>query len=743
MKRRYQVLILTTAILSLLISISSCSKEKTKDSSSKVKATEETTNESTLPTFTPTPTSTPTPTPLPTNTPTPTPTPIPTYEIQKSEGFHEGRDWVSLGEPADEGTIALINSKGEILYKTDHEMLLAKLNIANVSGLVSHSTKMDHGYSVLYVSYNSNKEYRMENFLIIDQYGNEIYSSFKNNANDHYVFIEQFGDRFLVCKEVSSFSESSLVFQLVDPHGNIILDDVISDYDFSQDKYISESTGKLGYLGNGLYALDFNILDGYTPYSDWVYNYETNTFKHLENFLVEKACADGHIILSYVGNKGDHPIGSSSEDEYVEVSAEDIFNQDDFDNAIKSPENWFQHNLGVDLDDYNDGKWFDGDINDSPEYVDRVYKDKRGNTVLAIEDMPSTIDHYSGTPFENGYAFLEIWGADGNTYYCHIDETGHFLYEPMQFSDFSYSQSSSDVYYVAGGYVFIGDCYDGFSKVLTPEGKTLSIGFDDLSELENLEVVYKYDGTTILSNGFFNWTPEGITSLEGKVIDIAYEGDLEDSVDMDVSATVISDSNYVVKETSAETITFGSYEGEPIEWVVLEKKENGEMLLLSKSALDAKPYNEDITDSSWETSTLRLWLNGDFYETAFSKEEQERIIVHEVQNSGDDEFNTVPGNDTQDRVFLLSLREIHQYEDNIGICRATSFASSYLYPDEDGSVFFWLRDNMTTEDGVLPVAVIGGYSVLDENGDEICYPISWCGLDDGWVGVRPVIWIKG
>ncbi|MBP3696995.1 MAG: hypothetical protein J6J45_05560, partial [Clostridia bacterium] len=63
-------------------------------------------------------------------------------------------------------------------------------------------------------------------------------------------------------------------------------------------------------------------------------------------------------------------------------------------------------------------------------------------------------------------------------------------------------------------------------------------------------------------------------------------------------------------------ITFGSYEQdndlsngkEPIEWLVLDKQD-GKVLVISKYALDAKPYNDEYVDVTWETCTLRSWLN--------------------------------------------------------------------------------------------------------------------------------------
>ena len=62
----------------------------------------------------------------------------------------------------------------------------------------------------------------------------------------------------------------------------------------------------------------------------------------------------------------------------------------------------------------------------------------------------------------------------------------------------------------------------------------------------------------------------------------------------------------------------------------------------------------------WENSNLREWLNNDFLNTAFSAEKQNAVLQTEVDNGKDqgyDGFKTDGGNDTQDKVFLLSYAE--------------------------------------------------------------------------------------
>ena len=56
-------------------------------------------------------------------------------------------------------------------------------------------------------------------------------------------------------------------------------------------------------------------------------------------------------------------------------------------------------------------------------------------------------------------------------------------------------------------------------------------------------------------------------------------------------------------------------------------KEGERILVISKYALDAKPYNTNWVRRTWEGCSLRKWLNGEFYSRAFSPAEPERIVT--------------------------------------------------------------------------------------------------------------------
>lgn len=133
-------------------------------------------------------------------------------------------------------------------------------------------------------------------------------------------------------------------------------------------------------------------------------------------------------------------------------------------------------------------------------------------------------------------------------------------------------------------------------------------------------------------------------------------------------------------------VTFGRYpqtkagkDKTPIEWLVLARDGN-KALLISRYGLDAQPYNKDNTSVTWETCTLRTWLNGMFYNKAFSSAEQAAILTTNVDNSKSQCYsgwNTSGGNNTQDKVFLLSYAEASKY---FGVTYNSSNTKSRVAP---------------------------------------------------------------
>ena len=187
-------------------------------------------------------------------------------------------------------------------------------------------------------------------------------------------------------------------------------------------------------------------------------------------------------------------------------------------------------------------------------------------------------------------------------------------------------------------------------------------------------------------------------------------------------------------------ITFGAYEQdnntsngkEDVEWLVLEVRD-GKALVISKYALDCKPYDTSHTDVTWETCALRKWLNNDFLGSAFSAVEKAMIPTVTVSADKNPEYSTNPGNATQDQVFLLSITEANKYfnSDSERKCKPTDYAVAHgAYVNSgNGNCWWWLRSPGHDQ---LRAAYVLGDGYVDENGLNV-------DIDSG--AVRPALWI--
>ncbi len=159
-------------------------------------------------------------------------------------------------------------------------------------------------------------------------------------------------------------------------------------------------------------------------------------------------------------------------------------------------------------------------------------------------------------------------------------------------------------------------------------------------------------------------------------------------------------------------VTFGRYEQdndvatgmEPIEWVILElDEEEGSAFLVSRYVLDHQPYNSQMGNTEWETCSMRSWLNGTFLNFAFTPAEQSLILLSDVDNGpypDHPDFFT-GGNNTQDKIYLLSYAEYVQYiqGEQLGRCVPTAYAISRgVVPHENtidensrDTAAWWLR----------------------------------------------------
>ena len=189
-----------------------------------------------------------------------------------------------------------------------------------------------------------------------------------------------------------------------------------------------------------------------------------------------------------------------------------------------------------------------------------------------------------------------------------------------------------------------------------------------------------------------------------------------------------------------DVVFFGAYEQdnnsangkEDIQWQVLDTQD-GKILVISKYALDCKPYNNAYEDITWENCTLRKWLNSDFLNTAFTEEEQKMTPTVTVSADKNPEYSTNPGNATQDKVFLLSIQEVQQYfpsNFDARVCKPTAYAMANNAWESGSGSYWWLRSSGKIQSRA---AIVHSKGDIGVHGDKVNIEHN---------AVRPAMWIN-
>ena len=166
---------------------------------------------------------------------------------------------------------------------------------------------------------------------------------------------------------------------------------------------------------------------------------------------------------------------------------------------------------------------------------------------------------------------------------------------------------------------------------------------------------------------------------------------------------------------SGDIITFGTYEQDGnlangTEDIVITRDGN-KALVISKYCLEQMPFNSTLASVTWKNSTIRTWLNSDFYNNAFSSEERSKI------------FNTTfstEGVETTDKVFLLDEEDASFLPLSIRKAKATDYVST--------THCYWFLRNTGSASNAAYVSYNGELGYYEN-------------VDREW-WIRPVMWIN-
>ncbi len=190
-----------------------------------------------------------------------------------------------------------------------------------------------------------------------------------------------------------------------------------------------------------------------------------------------------------------------------------------------------------------------------------------------------------------------------------------------------------------------------------------------------------------------NWVSYGYYSGDGSYSDTMVQGDWMKYADFTYNGTkyrAVTFSQYRPWYTGYSSSSGNTYQDdngyttnniyyfkyEPLKWRVLDPSTG---LVLCESIIDSQAYSNTIyeygTDENgtaywndaehthyandYATSSVRAWLNDDFYNTAFSSSQKASILTSELDNKAySTSYSEYDSETTYDKVFLLSWSEM-------------------------------------------------------------------------------------
>ena len=303
---------------------------------------------------------------------------------------------------------------------------------------------------------------------------------------------------------------------------------------------------------------------------------------------------------------------------------------------------------------------------------------------------------------------------------------------------------------------------DSEAQITTCENAILEKNYQAAVALMNDGKYEKAISTFKALNGYSDSADQILECQYRKASKLLGEGNYADSYAIfitikgykDVDSLLVNDENLSAAREArwqaGNYVTFGSYpqtkagnDDTPIEWLILAR-DGDKALVISRYALDCVKYDTTTTpvtttSVTWETCSLRTWLNNDFYNKAFSAEEKESIVLSKVTADKNPSYSTNPGNDTNDNVFLLSIPEVNNYfEDKASRrCAPTDYAvkngawtdSSYKV-DGRASCWWWVRSpgfNSHSAAGVDYDGFVNSFG---------------CNVSLSNISVRPCVWVR-
>ena len=235
--------------------------------------------------------------------------------------------------------------------------------------------------------------------------------------------------------------------------------------------------------------------------------------------------------------------------------------------------------------------------------------------------------------------------------------------------------------------------------------------------------------------GTGDWRDGNMKPVDGMMLykDIPYNGNKYRAVKINqyrpCETGDTSSASYTVQDDNGYyTGNVYYFKYEPLTWRVLDPSEG---YVMCNQTIDSQAYQNFIYyngseyynskgctnyASDWVTSSLRQWLNNDFYNTAFSVEEKEQIGTSHLENKSI-HSSAYDSADTYDKIFLISYYDAtnsaYDFNSSNRQMKGTDYAKCQgLWVSTSSSYsrnsLWWLRSPSDSDDA--PAVSDGGWA---------------------------------
>ena len=410
--------------------------------------------------------------------------------------FSEGYAWVRT-ETSNQ--LAVVDTDGNIKFTLDNVSEGIKVsNIDAANGITYdpvEATPFYDGASAV----SPSRELDAYGYAIYDVNGKLLASSEDGDDNTDLRLLGFHNGLYLIEKTNSGFDGNNNVVYWIDKNGNIKSDEI--------EVSMRLNRGALKFLDNG------NVVNGAAGIIDGLYIdlYDNNIYSNMDvetikRYMVQILGSEDVIPLCYYGGGGE-TYG------YVGSVVGNLFYATEFASEYE--------NLLGELSSGTLNGWYDKDF----------------NLVVSIPDYPEGVEVVELGQFKDGYAPVELRGADGKYYYTLVDKSGNQVYEPVGgVENVAFLDGWS--YYSENGFIFfIGSDTSGRTYYLIDKSGKLYDISDDISAFDGtLYTDMDYESYVISIAEGFKYVPDGsllYRKLDGTSFDQATLG--KDAVNVQFS----------------------------------------------------------------------------------------------------------------------------------------------------------------------------------------------------------------